>query len=75
VSSGIGSTAELREIEASCVEKFRRRARELQRGNPALTVEEVRYKSIEQQPQVAARYNFARNILGDLGVPSLPLWE
>jgi hypothetical protein len=69
----VGSTEELREIEASCIEKFRRRARELQRANPSLTADEAYYAAVKQLPEVAARYNFARNVLGDLGVPSLPL--
>jgi hypothetical protein len=69
----MSSAEELREVEASCIEKFRRRASELRRADPSLSEQAAYFQAVKQLPELAGRYNYARNVLASLGIPSLPL--
>ena len=69
----MSSTEELREVEASCIAKFRRRAQELRQMNPGMTEEQARFEAVRSLPEVASRYHYSRNILSELGIPPLPV--
>ena len=69
----MGHAEELREIEASCIAKFKAKAEEIRRMDPGISPAAAFAKAAEALPAVASRYNYVRILLADLGIPSLPL--
>jgi hypothetical protein len=67
----MASVEELIEIEAHCIETIRRRAREIRGANPTMTEDQARYQAGRELPLVLQRYNFARNVLVQHGIPAL----
>jgi hypothetical protein len=64
---------ELREIEADCVQKLKKKAAELRASNPRLTASTAMGQAAAEMPEISNRYNRVRLILASMGVVSLPL--
>jgi hypothetical protein len=69
----MGQAEELRAVEADCIARFRRRAQELRQADPSLSADRAFYEAVRTLPLVAGKYHYARTILSDLGIVSLPL--
>jgi hypothetical protein len=64
-----------REVEISCLEKIRGRAKKLMAENPALHRDAAFAQAAQQLPQTMNRYLHAVAVLGVRGIKGLPLWE
>jgi hypothetical protein len=64
-----------REVEISCLEKIRGRAKRLMAENPTLHRDAAFAQAATQLPQTMNRYLFSVATLGARGLRALPLWE
>jgi hypothetical protein len=69
----MGQAEELRAVEADCIARFRRRAQELRQADPSLSADAAYYEAVKQLPLILGKYDYARILLADLGIVSLPL--
>jgi hypothetical protein len=63
-----------REVETSCLEKMRSRAKELMAANPSLTRDAAFAQAASAMPRTMNQYLYAVSVLGARGIRSLPLW-
>jgi hypothetical protein len=65
--------AELQQVEAECIRRFRAKAAEIKAQNPELSAQIAYARAVEALPKTADKYQFARSRLQWAGIPALPL--
>jgi hypothetical protein len=67
------SVAELQQVEAECIRRFRAKAAEIKSQHPELSAQIAYARAVQALPRTADKYQGVRQRLQWAGVPALPL--
>jgi hypothetical protein len=67
------SIAELQQVEAECIRRFRQKAAEIREQHPELSAQIAFARAVQALPKTADKYQAARQRLQWAGYPALPL--